>query len=146
MPLLTPSHLHPWLHLCKTLFSCIILSGLSSAFISESEGLLSHHAPRQVVLFLPFSGKGQRPKYWLWEPKGKHQQPHFWWSQCCAYSECNPCGLVLSAPVDQMMWPPSQLLENDGRRINIRKGSWQEKGTTSLKWECIILQREHQEG
>lgn len=45
-----------------------------------------------------------------------------------------------------MTWPPLQLLENDDQKIDIRKGSWQEKGTTSLKWECIILQGEHQEG
>lgn len=67
-------------------------------------------------------------------------------SVLCVCSECNPYGLVLSDPVDQTMRPPSQLLENDDRGINIRKESWQEEGTTSLKWECIILRRERREG
>lgn len=118
----------------STLLVCPSFWALS-AFISKPEGLLSHHAPLQPVLVLPVSGNGQ-----ILKPKGRHRQPDFWWCQCC-----DPCGLVVSAPVDQMMWPPSQLLEDDDQRINIRKGRWQEKGTASLKWECIIRCRERQE-
>lgn len=61
----TLSHSYPWLLLCNFFFvcfcfSCVILFGLPHASVAESERLSSQHMPLQVVLFLPFSSKGQR--------------------------------------------------------------------------------------